>query len=221
MMMRSARAWLGVSLLLVGCGGAVAPTIGDVTDEDAGDGLAPGAPPITPPPPGQPADGSVAPPGEPTDSSIAPPPGFPPDASVPAPDASVKPPPVVDAAPPPVITCGATSCSPTSQECCFTGGGGASCVPQGKCQGIAIQCSSAASCTGGEVCCAAGGNGGSPTATCAPACTGGPQLCASDDECQNGGACRPLGKSGVAICRRPRGPRDGGVSASDAAFGGD
>ena len=143
------------------------------------------------------------------------------------------------------IACGGASCDGATQECCITVGGGpggggstssaggpptdptsATCTPKGKCGGdIALSCSSAASCTGGQVCCA-NLNADAPTAKCQPACgagggTGGggggqggtAQLCASDKECPKGRTCQDS-QAGFKFCRRPGGGGGGGGGAS-------
>ena len=101
------------------------------------------------------------------------------------------------------------------------GGGGAAekCVAKGKCQGLALTCTSAASCTNGDVCCLSfGGGGGTSGATCKKTCGGGGggggggvQLCGSDSECPQGDTCESGGQiaGGLKTCRRPR--PDGGA----------
>jgi hypothetical protein len=98
-------------------------------------------------------------------------------------------------------TCGATECDPTTQQCCASLTGGFSCQPSGgACPGggPSLNCSSASSCTGGNVCCYSGGilNG---TATCEASCTGF-QLCATSAECPAGRSCVPI-LLGYSICQ--------------------
>ncbi len=122
--------------------------------------------------------------------------------------------PVDVAPPPPRIPCGTTSCDPTTEECCLSpgpGGGSAACKARGTCSGgVAITCSSSASCKPGEVCCLSGGPGGG-TATCTTTCGGGPGpggsviLCATDAECRAGERCRPTPLGFRACLRGPGG----------------
>ncbi|MEO6420110.1 MAG: hypothetical protein ABIP39_11910, partial [Polyangiaceae bacterium] len=135
---------------------------------------------------------------------------------------------ILDASTPPTpmtgITCGMTSCDSATQECCLTvmGGGGpmagGTCTAKGACMGgLALTCSSSASCAMGDVCCVNFTQTGG-TATCQPSCMGGGggggggggiQLCATDAECPMGEACS-MGPGGFKACRRTRGGRDGG-----------
>jgi hypothetical protein len=75
-----------------------------------------------------------------------------------------------------------------TQQCCVSMAG-AGCVDLGNCQGVTLDCTSAATCADGEVCCAKL-NGGIPKAKCSDSCGGGigpgggsVQLCDSDAEC--------------------------------------
>jgi hypothetical protein len=89
--------------------------------------------------------------------------------------------------------------------------GAASCVAKGQCtNGAVAMCTSAASCSGGDVCCVSlgGGTGGAPTGaggysvTCKKTCgTGGLQLCAANAECGPGVTCQAIAiVAGAKIC---------------------
>ena len=206
---------LGTIALVAACGGKILDD-GSVTSIAGGPGTSPtgsagsGGPGAT--------TGSVpsSPSGGPTSG-----PG-----TGPAPTATTKP-----------ITCGAIACDGATQECCITVGGGpgggggggsttsaggppsdpttATCTPKGKCGGdIALSCSSAASCAGGEVCCA-DLNADAPAATCQPKCPrGNSQLCTSDKDCTKGRTCQDT-QAGFSFCRRPGGGGGGGGASSD------
>jgi hypothetical protein len=97
--------------------------------------------------------------------------------------------------------CGGSVCDPTSQVCCASTTGGFVCQPASTgCGGggPTLNCSSASSCTGGDVCCFSGGifNG---TATCEPTCTG-IQLCDTTAECPAGRSCVTI-LLGYKICQ--------------------
>jgi len=97
------------------------------------------------------------------------------------------------------ILCGGSTCSAATQECCanFTG---LSCVAKGACMGgTTINCSSALSCSAGQICCFSGLGGGTPTANCQPFCFG-VQLCASNAECRAPQRCVST-FGGYKICR--------------------
>jgi len=97
------------------------------------------------------------------------------------------------------ITCGTSVCDPKTQDCCasFTG---FSCITKGgACGGPTLTCSSAASCSKGQVCCISPGGGGPPSAKCAFICLG-VQLCATDTECGFGRKCLPV-FGGISTCR--------------------
>lgn len=189
----SALVIVGTSAL-VACGGSLA----SIPDEDP----APSATPTTtssPPSTGNPGPtplppGPTPPPPAPVDGGPRPV-----DGGVPVGDASVPP---ADAGPAPGrITCGSTSCSATTQECCVVQSGATCIAKGGACQGGTFGCSSKASCTGADVCCGEVSLGGSGS-TCKPSC--GPvgiQLCAVDAECAPPTTCQP-GLGGSKTCRR-------------------
>ena len=117
------------------------------------------------------------------------------------------------------VVCGAVTCKSATQDCCTTmtgaTSGASSCVAKGACtNGVVAMCTSAASCTGGEVCCASLGGGtttgGGGTGTgsllaglsvaCEKTCgTGGFQLCAADTECGKGVTCQST-PFGAKLC---------------------
>ena len=119
------------------------------------------------------------------------------------------------------IACGASTCVSGSEECCVGGGEGgdvsASCSPTGTCEGdAALGCSSSASCTAPGLVCCLDPRGETPTATCKATCGAGEseslQLCASNAECKTG-TCQST-PIGVGVCRRTGGGgRRGGGGA--------
>ena len=108
-----------------------------------------------------------------------------------------------------VINCGMISCDAATEQCCGTQQG-TSCIATGDpCQGITLDCSSAANCDNGQICCLTGGMG-MASAQCADMCGGGGpggglQLCAENAECPPGIDC-------VEVF--------GGFTACDPGFGG-
>ncbi len=103
------------------------------------------------------------------------------------------------------IRCGADTCVASSEDCCVSGGGGggsADCRPKGTCgRGLALSCSSPASC-GGQACCLVVRDGGG-TATCQPTCAGGREtqrLCETDADCTMGRRCRNAMFAGLRVC---------------------
>ena len=100
-----------------------------------------------------------------------------------------------------VIRCGATNCDASYQTCCVSTSG-ATCLPAGvPCGGgLTLSCSSASSCSAGEVCCASQSLSGGFSADCQSACTSGIQMCATRAECPLGQRCRRV-PSGYGICR--------------------
>ena len=137
-----------------------------------------------------------------------------------------------DASPPPkptVIACGQSSCSGGTQSCCITQAGDASCIAKGgQCAGIPLDCTSGASCPGGQVCCL--DIQGLPTAACTSlaACDSGPSpngppssviLCDSDAECPQAMRCRDApGDVGIKFCRPRR--NGGGGNGGNGGNGG-
>lgn len=102
------------------------------------------------------------------------------------------------------ISCGMDKCSAATEDCCISGGAGAACRPRGSCtRGVALSCSSTASCATGQVCCfRASGMGGA--ATCTTTCSGGREtfrLCETDSECNAGTTCRGVGFGSLRSCR--------------------
>jgi Cys-rich repeat protein len=101
----------------------------------------------------------------------------------------------------PQIHCGTTSCSATSQVCCFQLGdelaeAGTLCIdPSADCSpGVAIACSGPESCLPEEVCCTGIGLGNGLQAACqegstCPAGSNGEILCESNADCPAGGVC--------------------------------
>jgi hypothetical protein len=187
---------IGAMVFVVGCGGKI--------DESAISG-GPGA--GTPPAGGGTSASSPAPGSSSTGGSSGTGPS-------PTPTPNPHPPPV-----PTPIACGASTCDAASQQCCVMGGGlgggpggppSGMCVPTGKCAGdVTLSCSSAVSCTMGNVCCI-NLNADMPTSMCQASCGGGGggggnggrvQLCESDKECTNGRSCREI-PDGVKICMR-------------------
>jgi len=82
---------------------------------------------------------------------------------------------------------GFTFCDSATQDCC---GDTLKCVPRGTCTGLAYECSSAASCTGGMKCCIDPPTSGPPAGKCQTACTT-VTLCETKDECAPGEMCTP------------------------------
>lgn len=101
------------------------------------------------------------------------------------------------------IRCGMSECNAASEDCCL-GGGGSSCQARGTCmRGASLSCSSAASCSGGQVCCFKF-TGMSGKSQCDASCEGRGsfQLCETDGECPVGNSCREsMIVRGVRVCR--------------------
>ena len=127
------------------------------------------------------------------------------------------------------ITCGATTCDDTKQDCCVDigsggggGGGTAACVDKGSCaNGLALSCSSSQNCASGQVCCASQDDTGAASAVCASSCGNdmqSAQLCASDKECPDGDTCQAT-PFGFAFCA-PDGFGGGGGSGGRHRDGG-
>lgn len=109
-------------------------------------------------------------------------------------------PPAGDSGPPDpgTVTCGAATCSTSTQQCCFNpqDAGASQCAPvgDGGCSpGTFSQtCNEAADCAGGNVCCLSASLGIPPDikAACETSCSGfSLQLCKTSAECKNGQPC--------------------------------
>jgi hypothetical protein len=112
---------------------------------------------------------------------------------------------------PGLVSCGAVSCTTSSQHCCVAPGGDAgatrTCEPYngGNCpaNGITLDCLEAADCASG-VCCAPLAFGPQST-TCRSSCgTGNFQVCRTDSECAGRGDAGGSGKCVVQVCTDPR-----------------
>lgn len=95
------------------------------------------------------------------------------------------------------IDCGMEVCDEGSQECCITGiggGGSATCVASGTCEGTPSTCDGPEDC-GGDICCGTFGG-----ATCSSTCEGqAAELCHSESDCTTvGEMCCDFGP--LSIC---------------------
>jgi hypothetical protein len=118
------------------------------------------------------------------------------------------------------IPCGASTCSPETQECCIsTTSGTGSCTLKGDCDGgVAITCSGPASCPSGDVCCATetgGGLGGISVACTSMAC-GGFVICQSNGDCMPPDTCQPSPFPAYKYCAAPA--PDGGHHHHEGGF---
>jgi hypothetical protein len=121
------------------------------------------------------------------------------------------------------LTCGTSSCDPSTQECCIPimMGATASCATIGQCGGVALSCTGSDNCAAGDVCCLSGLGGGLPTSSCQPSCGRGGgggggtgfQLCSSSSDCPPGEQCVAT-PFGVSVCMGGRGGGGGGGSSS-------
>jgi hypothetical protein len=117
------------------------------------------------------------------------------------------------------ISCGATECSEAGVVCCLEiAGGGAdagitrTCQDEGDCNGARLECDEARDCPdfdAGDRCCGEITNSGALRSRCRDDCgNNDPQLCKTNDECGDGGACAEftcpiVGK--VRACAKPNG----------------
>ena len=126
------------------------------------------------------------------------------------------------------IPCGMGACDPSTQFCCIIFQPASQmCLATGSpCMGAALSCTSASSCTSGDVCCA-DIMGTKVSSSCKPKCAGGfmePQLCASSAECTPPDTCRMI-LGGYKACAPPQPdggfppPKDGGGVPKDAGPG--
>jgi hypothetical protein len=120
------------------------------------------------------------------------------------------------------IPCGASTCSPETQECCAIEATGAlSCTAKGACDGgVGVMCSGPKSCpVSGDVCCAniGGGTGGvSVSCTTSMDCHGY-LICQSEADCPDMESCETA-ILGYKICRKMGMGGDGGFHTPDGGF---
>ncbi len=99
------------------------------------------------------------------------------------------------------IACGMAMCDAATQKCCANMQG-QNCIDKAmQCQGVSLDCTSAANCASGDVCCMTfNGPNMPPTIACATQCMG-TQVCATSAECPMGLTCKPgMFPGGLMTC---------------------
>ncbi len=98
------------------------------------------------------------------------------------------------------ITCGAATCTDTTQVCCLGTGGQETCVAAGTCTGVAFACDASEDCPTNDVCCYSAGGTGAGT-SCKPANQCQTAACHTNDDCTGTAShCCPIGTTGFSVC---------------------